>query len=1096
MFEFVLIVAAFIILLMKIHKVEDRIGTLEKRGSSQVSPVTVQIPTPQQSPIIPVPPPINNEEEWGRVLGVAGVVAVILGVSFFLKYAFANNIIGVTGRVIIGIIAGIAFISAGQYLREKYRAYSNILIGCGIGLLYLTTFASFAFYNLISSPVAYGLLIGISALSVVLSIVDKAIVLAMIGVIGGFLTPVFMTLSNASLSQVLTYVLILNVGVMVVAYVYKWRKLTATAFAGTWLLVFMCFMNLYEKTDRVEMAMFLFLYFAVFLLSSLFHHVIRKEMSDYTDLAIIVVNGLGYTAVTYTLLYEPFKNFMGFFMILMALLYFAIALLSFKTNKENKLLNMFLPAMAALFLTLAIPAQLDGPWIALAWFVEAILMYMLDYSLKGKNLYSYGVIVFVVSAIYTFIRYVDSAVYGKSFNFLWNERFFIFLVGIVTAYLLAFIISKAVKDGMDLTEGTKSLMVVYFVVAQVASIFILTSEISQLYSSKVYAKTEVLNKEIVQLQQNYYSVNTYNNVNAMTDAQIADYQNTLAEKSQELSKVTQSNSNERNTVIDIVWILYALISIAIGFSAKSKWFRTTGLVLMAITAVKIFVDVWDLGPVYRIVTSLVFGIIALVASFIYAKYKDKLKVGAVTLMLIGVLSFPGFTFAATDRELVEASPYRAEISSASMIQGRPTRLALPAEVQEKSNISDIRVFTGIGAQVPYTLNYSSFSEKQEVVNLDVKNLSVRNGQLEFLLDNKEQLSLTHNSINFLNTSSQTNFRYIIRVYGSDVSISIDSNNWRELTLDTKPQYVFNFYDTMTGRSVSNYSISYEPSSTKFLKIILIPFDKNLALESDVNFNNNLFEFKPKNVMVGGVITQQALVSGLKESPISMDTKIVQNEKNQTTEIYVDFKDKGVLVNGIDLVGSSLNFYRNVSVQVKNDVVAEGVNNYQKFIPSHNGEWYPLGNVNSIYSFTKEDGTKLESLRINFPMTKASHYKIVIDNQDNQPLSLEPKVIFNAPVAVLTFIPRSQGPFYLYFGGNLSAPVYDIDSVLENTSLKQKDISTVVVSSVLSNPEYKPIVPVIPFSEKYAWLLNVVLVLLVAFIALLIVSYVRKVRKLS
>ncbi|NDA64703.1 MAG: DUF2339 domain-containing protein, partial [Chitinophagia bacterium] len=182
MFEFILIVAAFIILLARIYKVEDRLAILEKKEGVQATTVPVQTAAPVAATVVQQPVAVNTEERWGKILGIAGVVAVILGVSFFLRYAFVNNLIGVTGRIIIGIIAGIAFMSVGQFIREKYRSYSNILMGCGIGLLYLTTFASFAFYNLVSSPVAYGLLVGISALSVVLSIIDSAIVLAIIGV--------------------------------------------------------------------------------------------------------------------------------------------------------------------------------------------------------------------------------------------------------------------------------------------------------------------------------------------------------------------------------------------------------------------------------------------------------------------------------------------------------------------------------------------------------------------------------------------------------------------------------------------------------------------------------------------------------------------------------------------------------------------------------------------------------------------------------------------------------------------------------------------------------------------------------------------------
>ena len=1101
MFQFILIVAAFIILLNKIHKTEDRLSKLEKKQTAEpiiLGAQPIPMPAPVAAVVVPASVPVNSEEKWGRILGIAGVVAVILGVSYFLQYAFANDLIGVTGRVIIGIIAGVAFLSVGQYVREKYRAYSNILMGCGIGLLYLTTFASFAFYQLISSPVAYGLLVGISALSVVLSIVDNAMVLATIGVVGGFLTPMFMSLSNASLAQVLTYALILDIGVMITAYAYKWRKLSATAFVGTWILVLMSFLNLYEKTDRLTMCFFLFLYFIVFLLSSIFHHVVRKEISDSTDLAVIVVNALGYTAVTYSLLYEPFKNFMGFFMIVMALLYFAVALLSFKTNKENKLLNMFLPAMSALFLTLAIPAQLDGPWIALAWFVEAIIMYALDYNLKGKNLYTYGSIVFVVSAIYTFIRYVDSGVYGTSFKFLLNERFFIFLVGIITAYVLAAILGKAVKEGMDVTQGTKSLIAVYFVVAQVASIFILTSEITQLYSSKVYAQTESLNKEITQLQQNYYTTNSYGSTNAMTEGQIDDYQTLLQEKNIELSNVTRSSSNQRNTVIDIVWILYALIAIGIGFVAKSKWFRITGMVLMAVTAVKIFIDVWELGQVYRIVTSLVFGIIALFASFIYAKYKDKLKSGAVTLLLLGLLSVPHSTYAATDKEIIQALPFKAEISSASIVQGRPTRLVVPPEVQEKTNFSDLRVFTGIGAQVPYKLSYADYYEAGvQESNLNIKNISSRNGHLEFLLNNNSGV-FTHNGIDFSPVDSQgvlsINFRYSVEVYGSDTDISLDSTNWRKLSLGNsdqeKPQYIFNFYDEASKKTVSNWAVSYQPSTSKFIKVILSPLDN---VKNSVTFNNDLLSFRPKSVKILGFGTEATLLSGLSDTTYTKEAKIVENPTNQSTEIYVDFPNKGILTNRVFFTTNSSDFYRNVIVQVKNDVDKNYNVMNPSFVAPGGDEWRTVATGN-FYSFSNSEGGRLESLTLPYGMTKASHYRFVIYNQDNPPLSLVSTVSFNSPVAALTFVPRSSGLFYLYFGGNLNAPVYDIDSVLENSSLKQRDISTVVVSGVLSNPDYKPVVVTVPFSEKYSWLLNVVLVLLILFIAVLIISYVRKIKR--
>lgn len=1105
-------------------------------STGQVMPVVNNLSAVGASSAVPIPKPreitaAEKEEKWGRVLGVVGVVAVLLGISFFLRYAFVNNLIGVTGRVIIGIIFGAAFISVGQYLREKYRAYSNILIGCGIGLLYLTTFASFAFYHLISSPVAYGLIIGVTAMAVVLSVIDNAMILATMGVVGGFLTPIFLTLQNASLVQVLTYVLILDIGVMVTAYVYKWRKLSAIAFIGTWLLVFASFATLYEVTDKFLLCFFLALYFLSFLASSVFHHVVRKETSDALDLFVIVVNALSYSAVTYGLLYDPYQYMMGFFMVLLSLLYFAVAYLSFSTNKENRLLNLFLPAMAALFLTLAIPAQFDGPWIALAWFIEALILYIIDYNLKGKNLYAYGAVVFIVSALYTFAQFADNVVRGADFKFMWNERFFIFLAGIVTAYLLAFIIHKANVQKYDLTEGVRKMVSVFFVIAQLGSLFIITSEISALYDNRIASQAESINMEIAELQQEYYAIQNAGGASSdMQAGELEQSQMLMKEKYAELSMLSTSNSNQKDTVIDIVWVLYSLIAFAIGFVFKSRAFRTTGLAVMAITAVKFFFEMWSFGPIYRIVTSLAFGIIALLASFIYAKYRNKLHSSVTGTMMIifavglgifgvqGIIS-PNVAFAntptllpTTDKSIIEASPYRAEINSSSVISGRPARFLITPEIQEKSNMTDLRVFTGIGSQVGYLLSFAAQNEGFHIVDLGVTNLSEKNGHLEFILKNTEG-GLNHNGLKF-NMSDVTaggsavNFRYTVDVYGSDGAISLDSSSWRKLSLgatdNARPQYIFNFFDSASGQSVSNLSVSYEPSSAQYIKVVLTPLDKDTGSVNSssvmnqttgtVTFNNALLAFKPKTVGLQAFDEKDALVLGLRDTSVSKDISVSENAKTKSTEVSVDFPNHGILTNRVSFTTSSSNFYRHVVVQARKDVISDDRNYYSPYSAVRSDSWQTIGD-GVIYSLAKGDGSALENLSIEYPMTKASHYRFIISNQDNEKLNLGTTVSFNSPAVSLTFVPHSAGPFYLYFGGILPAPVYDIDAVLSNRSLKEADISTVSLAGIGSNPTYKaPAGPIIPFSERYPWIFNSVLVLLIIFIAFMIFSYVRKVMR--
>jgi uncharacterized membrane protein len=83
--------------------------------------------------------------------------------------------------------------------------------------------------------------------------------------------------------------------------------------------------------------------------------------------------------------------------------------------------------------------------------------------------------------------------------------------------------------------------------------------------------------------------------------------------------------NLSNTSVSILWAIYAAFLTFIGFAKRYPAVRRMGLTLFIITAFKVVIDVWSLGEIYRIVSFIVFGIIALAASFVYVRYKDRLK---------------------------------------------------------------------------------------------------------------------------------------------------------------------------------------------------------------------------------------------------------------------------------------------------------------------------------------------------------------------------------------------------------------------------------------------------------------------------------------
>jgi uncharacterized membrane protein len=102
-----------------------------------------------------------------RWLLYIGVVAIVVGVSYFEKLAIDNHWVGETARVIQGGIIGFVLVAAGRrFVRAGYRLYGQILSGCGVAILYVSTYAAFNFYHLITRPVAFALMSGVTALAV------------------------------------------------------------------------------------------------------------------------------------------------------------------------------------------------------------------------------------------------------------------------------------------------------------------------------------------------------------------------------------------------------------------------------------------------------------------------------------------------------------------------------------------------------------------------------------------------------------------------------------------------------------------------------------------------------------------------------------------------------------------------------------------------------------------------------------------------------------------------------------------------------------------------------------------------------------------
>jgi len=245
-------------------------------------------PAPAEAPILPKPltpasggPPAaaaSLPRETGatgrletaigeRLLLYAGVVVFVLGIGFFVKYAFDREWITEGMRVALGALSGLTLIGAGLRLAGAgYGAYGNMLAGGGLAALYLSAYAAFSFYGLIGSGTAAAAFIAITGAAAVLADRQKAQAMAIMAVGGGFLTPFLVGGAADAQITLFSYVALLIAGTMALAHHRNWPLLNVVSYGLTILTVAAWADVHYTPAKYLRTELFLTLYCVMFLI--------------------------------------------------------------------------------------------------------------------------------------------------------------------------------------------------------------------------------------------------------------------------------------------------------------------------------------------------------------------------------------------------------------------------------------------------------------------------------------------------------------------------------------------------------------------------------------------------------------------------------------------------------------------------------------------------------------------------------------------------------------------------------------------------------------------------------------------------------------
>jgi uncharacterized membrane protein len=174
---------------------------------------------------------LRSGEWW---LNKIGIGLLILGVAFLFMLAVERGWIGPSVRVGFGLAVGGALLALGLRVGEHRRAFSRVLLGGAIGTLYMSVFAAFQLYGLVSYPVALASMIGVTLLAFSLALRQSGVTLSLIGAAGGLGTPFLLYTDSESLAGLVLYTCLVLAGTGAVYLRKGWISLLAVSFAGGW----------------------------------------------------------------------------------------------------------------------------------------------------------------------------------------------------------------------------------------------------------------------------------------------------------------------------------------------------------------------------------------------------------------------------------------------------------------------------------------------------------------------------------------------------------------------------------------------------------------------------------------------------------------------------------------------------------------------------------------------------------------------------------------------------------------------------------------------------------------------------------------------
>jgi uncharacterized membrane protein len=508
-----------------------------------------------------------------------GIIALLVGAAWFLKFAIDRHWIGPLARVLIGAASGALIISGSEWFRSRgYRAFSYSLKALGTGILYLSLWAAYSLFALIPASAALIAMILVTASNAWLSWRQNSEVLAFYAAIGGLLTPLLLWSSESRELTLFSYLLLLDLAVLAQVALRPWSRLLLAAFAGTAIYAVGWYVEHYTPNQLGLTAFFVVVFFLLFSAAPQLLRNLRlatagavPTMEDGLSLFLLpLLNGLLAFAELYALLSAPVDiNLRAWVAIAFGAFYLGMLRLAMSPRLAGtpaRLADTYL-TLSVLAFTGAVPLAFSGRLIAISWAAESAGLLALARRFGLDPLRVLGGSVWALAFAATIA--LSSA--GQADAVIWNARFATYMATAAAGVFASWVAGKAQPEVAVAEQGRRVVGILIAVGTTVLLMLGVCLEINSYWSSR----PQLTRADRLLDEQFSYSAWT---------------------------------------------MLFGAGLLAAGFCRKQAGLRWLGLSLLALSIGKVFfVDLRELSQGYRILSFLGLGALLLAVSFVYQR---------------------------------------------------------------------------------------------------------------------------------------------------------------------------------------------------------------------------------------------------------------------------------------------------------------------------------------------------------------------------------------------------------------------------------------------------------------------------------------------